>query len=62
MPPAGKDEKLAFGYLFLLQQLLEHLRYRTRSSPKSPVVPSLVSIRSHAFKFGYGRRAAPPTA
>src|SRR5580704_6995094 len=29
MPPAGKDEKLAFGYLFLLQQLLEHLRYRT---------------------------------
>jgi hypothetical protein len=29
MPPAGKDEKLAFGYLFILQQLLEHLRYRT---------------------------------
>jgi hypothetical protein len=29
MPPAGKDETLAFGYLFLLQQLLEHLRYRT---------------------------------
>jgi len=29
MPPAGKDESLAFGYLFLLQRLLEHLRYRT---------------------------------
>src|SRR6266853_352138 len=29
MPPAGKDEALAFGYLFLLQRLLEHLRYRT---------------------------------
>jgi len=29
MPPAGKDEALAIGYLFLLQQLLEHLRYRT---------------------------------
>jgi hypothetical protein len=31
MPPAGKDEGLAFGYLFLLQGLLEHLRYRTDS-------------------------------
>jgi hypothetical protein len=29
MPPAGKDEALAVGYLFLLQRLLEHLRYRT---------------------------------
>jgi hypothetical protein len=29
MPPGGKDETLALGYLFLLQQLLEHLRYRT---------------------------------
>lgn len=29
MPPAGKDEALAFGYLFLLQALLERLRYRT---------------------------------
>lgn len=29
MPPAGKDEALATGYLFLLQRLLEHLRYRT---------------------------------
>ncbi len=29
MPPAGHDEPLAFGYLFLLQRLLEHLRYRT---------------------------------
>ncbi len=29
MPPAGKDEAFAFGYLFLLQGLLEHLRYRT---------------------------------
>lgn len=29
MPPAGNDEALAIGYLFLLQQLLEHLRYRT---------------------------------
>ncbi|MFB9264611.1 hypothetical protein ACFFWD_15760 [Bradyrhizobium erythrophlei] len=29
MPPAGKDEVLAIGYLFLLQRLLEHLRYRT---------------------------------
>ena len=28
MPPAGKDEALAFGYLFVLQGLLEHLRYR----------------------------------
>src|SRR5882672_4627575 len=29
MPPAGKDEVLGIGYLFLLQRLLEHLRYRT---------------------------------
>jgi hypothetical protein len=29
MPPAGEDEALAFGYLFVLQGLLEHLRYRT---------------------------------
>jgi hypothetical protein len=29
MPPAGKDEALALGYLFLLQRLLECLRYRT---------------------------------
>src|SRR6266567_1246912 len=29
MPPAGKDESLAVGYLFVLQRLLEHLRYRT---------------------------------
>jgi hypothetical protein len=29
MPPAGEDEALAVGYLFLLQRLLEHLRYRT---------------------------------
>jgi hypothetical protein len=28
MPPTGKDEPLAVGYLFLLQRLLEHLRYR----------------------------------
>jgi hypothetical protein len=31
MPPAGKDETLALGYLFLLQRLLEFLRYRTDS-------------------------------
>jgi hypothetical protein len=29
MPPTGTDEPLAVGYLFLLQHLLEHLRYRT---------------------------------
>ncbi len=29
MPPGGNNEALAIGYLFLLQQLLEHLRYRT---------------------------------
>jgi hypothetical protein len=29
MPPAGQDEPLAIGYLFVLQRLLEHLRYRT---------------------------------
>jgi hypothetical protein len=29
MPPGGNDETLALGYLFLLQQLLERLRYRT---------------------------------
>jgi hypothetical protein len=29
IPPAGNDEPLAIGYLFLLQRLLEHLRYRT---------------------------------
>jgi hypothetical protein len=29
MPPTGSNQTLAFGYLFLLQQLLEHLRYRT---------------------------------
>jgi len=28
MPPRGKDESLAFGYLFLLQGLLERLRFR----------------------------------
>ena len=28
LPPGGKDEALAVGYLFLLQRLLEHLRYR----------------------------------
>jgi hypothetical protein len=31
MPPAGKDEALALGYLFLLQRPLEFLRYRTDS-------------------------------
>ena len=29
MPPGGHDETLALGHLFLLQQLLERLRYRT---------------------------------
>jgi hypothetical protein len=29
MPPSGKDETLAIGYLFLLQRMLEHLRYRS---------------------------------
>lgn len=29
MPPAGQDEALAVGYLFLLQRLLEQLRYRS---------------------------------
>lgn len=29
MPPKGEEEALAFGYLFLLQALLEHIRYRT---------------------------------
>jgi hypothetical protein len=29
LPPTGKDEALAVGYLFLLQRLLEHLRYHT---------------------------------
>ncbi|MPZ33552.1 MAG: hypothetical protein GEV13_21590 [Rhodospirillales bacterium] len=28
LPPAGDDEALAVGYLFVLQGLLEHLRYR----------------------------------
>ena len=28
MPPSGNDEALALAYLFLLQGLLEHLRYR----------------------------------
>jgi hypothetical protein len=28
MPPAGKDETLAFGYLFVLRGLLQELRYR----------------------------------
>jgi hypothetical protein len=31
MPPAGTDEALALGYLFLLRRLLEYLRYRTDS-------------------------------
>jgi hypothetical protein len=31
MPPAGKDEALALGYLFVLQRLLEHLRYHADS-------------------------------
>jgi hypothetical protein len=29
MPPGGNDATLALGYLFLLERLLEHLRYRT---------------------------------
>ena len=29
MPPAGEDETLAVGYLFLLQRLLENVRFRT---------------------------------
>jgi hypothetical protein len=29
MPPTGKDQALALGYMFILQRLLEHLRYRT---------------------------------
>jgi hypothetical protein len=28
MPPAGNDETLSIGYLFVLQGLLEHVRYR----------------------------------
>ena len=28
-PPAGKDKALALGYLFVLQALLEHLRFRS---------------------------------
>ena len=28
MPPAGNDEVLGFGYIFVMQRLLEHLRYR----------------------------------
>jgi hypothetical protein len=31
MPPAGDDEELALGYLFVLQHLLEHLRIRAGS-------------------------------
>jgi hypothetical protein len=31
MPPVGRDKALALGYLFLLQRLLEFLRYRTDS-------------------------------
>jgi hypothetical protein len=31
MPPAGTDEELALGYLFVLQHLLEHLRIRADS-------------------------------
>jgi len=31
MPPAGNDEALAFGYLFLLQAVLERVRYRIDS-------------------------------
>src|SRR5260370_24635406 len=31
MPPTGKDEAIALGYLFLLKGLLEHLRYRADS-------------------------------
>jgi hypothetical protein len=31
LPPAGNDEALAAGYLFVLQRLLEFLRYRTDS-------------------------------
>src|SRR5262245_59944608 len=29
MPTVGKDEALAIGYLFLLQRMLEYLRYRS---------------------------------
>ncbi|MGY8683599.1 hypothetical protein Q2941_38360 [Bradyrhizobium sp. UFLA05-153] len=36
MPPAGNDEVLAIGYLFLLQRLVEHLRYRTDRGYAAP--------------------------
>jgi hypothetical protein len=36
MPPAGSDEALAFGYLVLLQGLLERLRYRTDAATRTP--------------------------
>ena len=36
MPPTGKDEALALGYLFLLQGLLEHLRYRADAVTPTP--------------------------
>ena len=29
LPPSGKDETLAIAYLFLLQRMLEHVRYRS---------------------------------
>ena len=29
MPPSGKNEALGVGYLFLLQRLLDYLRYRS---------------------------------
>jgi hypothetical protein len=33
MPPSGKDTALALGYLFLLEGLLKHVRYRSDRDP-----------------------------
>src|SRR5262249_33649819 len=37
MPPAGREHGLALGYLFLLQGLLEHLRYRAEQGYQDAV-------------------------
>jgi hypothetical protein len=64
MPLAGDDESLAIGYLFLLQRLLECLRYRTdqgyadaarliadfqRANPKLPCIGNTGPFRAGSF-------------
>jgi hypothetical protein len=64
MPPAGEDEALAFGYVFLLQRLLEHLRYRTDRGyddafvggvPHQSKIPASPELAAASARYSAGR-------